>query len=144
MTPTSGAQLSREWSSHAAELGLIVGFYVLYLATRGLFFSQLDQAGLQNARRVVSLERGIGIFWEPVWQDWLLSTSEALVAVLNWVYIITYWPVVLAVGLVLYFRNRYRFYYYRTVVSVSLVFALVVFALFPVSWLPALSPPDYD
>ena len=40
---------------------------------------------------------------------------------------------VLGVGLVLFIRNRSRFYYYRTVVAVSLVFALVAFAIFPVS-----------
>jgi hypothetical protein len=128
-----GVKLLRELTPHAAELGLIIGFYLIYLITRGLFYSQLDEAGLQNALRVVSLERGLGMYWEPAWQAWMLGRAEALVVVLNWVYIITYWPVVLGVGLVLFIRNRPRFYYYRTVVAVSLVFALVVFALFPVS-----------
>ena len=100
---------------------------------RGLFYSQPDEAGLQNALRVVSLERKFGIFWEPAWQAWMLGNAEILVAVLNWVYIITYWPVVLGVGLVLFIRNRSRFYYYRTVVAVSLVFALVAFAILPLS-----------
>ena len=133
MTPTAGVQQLREWKPHLAEMGLAFGFYVLYLATRGLLFSQLDRTGLQNAQRVVSLERKIGVFWEPVWQAWTLGNVEALVAVLNWVYVITYWPIVLGVGLALYIRNRPRFYYYRTVVAVSLVFALTVFALFPVA-----------
>jgi hypothetical protein len=128
-----GVKLLREWKPHAAELGLIIGFYLFYLITRGLFYSQLAEVGLQNAQRVVSLERRFGIFWEPAWQAWMLGHAEALVVVLNWVYIITYWPVVLGVGLVLYIKNRTRFYYYRTVVSVSLVFALLVFVLVPVS-----------
>ena len=133
MTPKPGEQLLREWKPHLVELGLIIGFYVLYLVTRGLLFLNLDQTGLENAHRVVSLEGRIGVFWEPAWQAWTLEHTEVLVAVLNWVYIITYWPIVLGVGLVWYIKNRSRFYYYRTVVVVSLVFALAVFAVFPVS-----------
>ena len=123
----------RIWKPHAADLGLIIGFYLIYLITRGLFYSQPEEAGLQNALRVVSLERKVGMFWEPAWQAWMLGNAEILVVVLNWVYIITYWPVVLGVGLVLFIRSRSRFYYYRTVVAVSLVLALLVFAIFPVS-----------
>ena len=131
--PKPGEQQLREWKPHLVELGLIIGFYVLYLLTRGLLFSQLDHTGLQNAHRVVSLERGIGVFWEPVWQAWTLDNAGVLVVTLNWVYIITYWPIIIGVGLVLYIKKRSRFYYYRTVVAVTLVFALTVFAVFPVS-----------
>ena len=133
MTPDPAEQLLREWKPHLVELGLIIGFYALYLLTRGLIFPQLDQIGLQNAHRVVSLERGIWVFWEPAWQAWTLEHAEFAVAVLNWVYVVTFWPIVRGVGLVLYIRHRPRFYYYRTVVAVSLVFALTVFAVFPVS-----------
>ena len=133
MTPNPAEQLLREWKPHLVESGLIIGFYVLYLLTRRLIFPQLDQIGLQNAHRVVSLEKVIWIFWEPAWQAWTLEHAQFVVVVLNWVYVVTYWPIVLGVGLVLYIRNRPRFYYYRTVVAVSLVFALTVFAVFPVS-----------
>ena len=121
----TGVKLLLAWKPHAAELGLIIGFYLIYLVSRGLFYSQLDETGLQNASVVVSWENRLGLFWEPTWQAWMLGNAEFLVVALNWVYIITYWPVVLGVGLVLFIRNRSRFYYYRTVVAVSLVFALV-------------------
>ena len=109
MTPDPAEQLLREWKPHLVELGLINGFYVLYLFTGGLIFPQLDQIGLQNAHRVVSLERQIGVFWEPAWQAWTLEHAEFVVAVLNWVYVVTYWPIVLGLGLVLYIKNRSRF-----------------------------------
>ena len=73
----------RIWKPHAADLGLIIGFYLIYLITRGLFYCQPDEAGLQNALRVVSLERKFGMFWEPAWQAWMLGHAEILVAVLN-------------------------------------------------------------
>jgi len=121
------------WRLHFAELGLIIGAYFVYLLTRGLVFHQLDQTGLQNAYRVISLETAGGFFWEPGWQAWVLDRVLALVVVLNWVYIITYWPVVLGVGLALYIRNRPRFYYYRTVIVISLGIALLVFMAYPVA-----------
>ncbi len=52
---------------------------------------------------------------------------------MNWLYIVTYWPIVMAVGLFLFVRNRSRFYYYRTVVVISLAIALGMFMVFPVA-----------
>jgi hypothetical protein len=118
---------------HAFELALILGAYFVYLLTRGLVYSDLDAKGLVNASRVISVERSLGFFWEPGWQSWAIDHAKALVVFLNWAYIITYWPVVSAIGLVLYLTNRRRYYYYRTVVMINLVVALIVFMLFPLA-----------
>ncbi|MFB3119240.1 MAG: hypothetical protein ACE1Y2_01775, partial [Stenotrophomonas maltophilia] len=99
---TPWVKLMHEWKPHVAELGMIIGFYLLYLVTRGAIFSQPDQSGLQNAQRVASLERRVGVFWEPGWQAWTLEYAELLVTILNWVYVVTYWPIILGVGLTLY------------------------------------------
>ena len=100
-----------QWKPLLIELGLIIGFYILYLLTRGMLFPKLDQTGLQNAQLIASLERDIGMFWEPGWQAWMLGNAEVLVVVVNWVYVITYWPIVLGVGLFLYIKYRRRFYF---------------------------------
>ena len=121
------------WRLPAAELGLILACYLLYLLTRGVGFSLPDQAGLENAKRVVSLEETLGVFWEPSWQTWVLEHALHVAVALNWVYIITYWPIVLGIGLAMFIRRRSLFYYYRTVIVVSLAIALLVFALFPVA-----------
>lgn len=121
------------WNVHVLELALILGVYFVYLFTRGLVYSDLDAKGLVNASRVISVERSLGFFWEPGWQSWAIDHARALVVFLNWAYIITYWPVVLAIGLVLYLTNRRRYYYYRTVVMINLVVALIVFMLFPLA-----------
>lgn len=119
------------WNVHVLELALILGAYFVYLFTRGLVYSDLDATGLVNASRVISAERSLGFFWEPGWQSWAIDHAKALVVFLNWAYIITYWPVVLAIALVLYLTNRRRYYYYRTVVMINLAMALIVFLLFP-------------
>ena len=121
------------WKYHLMELGLIVGFYLVYLLTRGVIFSDDSSAGLANAGRVISAEQALGFFWEPAWQSWILANVEALAAILNWTYIFTYWPIIMVVGLALYVGNRAKYYYYRTVVAINLVFALLIFMVFPVT-----------
>lgn len=121
------------WNVHVLELALILGAYFVYLFTRGLVYADLDATGLVNASRVISAERSLGFFWEPGWQSWAIDHANALVVFLNWAYIITYWPVVLAIALVLYLTNRRLYYYYRTVVVINLVVALIVFMLFPLA-----------
>ena len=121
------------WKAHVLEVALIVGAYLLYLFTRGVVFSDLYGKGLENAGRVISLEKSLGFFWEPAWQSWILEHAKGLALFLNWTYIVTYWPIILVIGLVLYTCRRRQYYYYRTVVVITLAFALLVFMLFPVT-----------
>ena len=121
------------WRAHLLELALVIGAYLVYLGSRGLVFPDLEAKGLENAERIVSAEMWLGVFWEPAWQAWMLARAEWLALFFNGVYIFTYWPIIGLVGLALYLRNRPKYYYYRTVVVINLVFALVIFALFPVT-----------
>lgn len=121
------------WRSRLLELALVIGAYLVYLWSRGLVFPDLEAKGLENAERIVSAEMWLGVFWEPAWQAWMLARAEWLALFFNGVYIFTYWPIIGLVGLFLYFRNRPKYYYYRTVVVINLAFALVIFALFPVT-----------
>lgn len=122
--------LSRGWRPHIFEIFLYLIVYILYLLTKGLVFSG-EGAALDNAHRVISLEKTLGIFWEPSWQSWALENARALVLFLDWVYIITYFPVILAAALALYLVNRRLYYYYRTVIVINLLMALVVFTVLP-------------
>ncbi len=121
------------WKGHFLELALILGAYAVYLLLRGLVFSDLDAKGLENADRLISLEKSLGIFWEPGWQSWTLDNAKGIATFLNWVYIVTYWPVIMAMGLVLYVTDRPRYHYVRTVALITLLFALLIFMLFPVA-----------
>jgi len=123
----------RRWGPHVAELVLILGAYLIYLVTRDRVFQDTAATALLNAQRVTSWEKSAGIFWEPAWQSWVLENAQALVVAMNWLYIVTYWPIVMGVGLFLFVRNRSRFYYYRTVVVISLAIALGLFMVFPVA-----------
>ena len=121
------------WKAHLLELVLVVGSYLVYMGSRGLVFTDLDGKGLENAARVVSAEKWIGVFWEPGWQSWVLDHIDLLALFFNWIYIITYWPIIALIGLTLYISNRPKYYYYRTVVVINLILALLIFMLFPVT-----------
>ena len=118
---------------HIRELALIVGAYFAYMYTRNLVVSDFEATALGNAHKIVDLERSLGFFWEPHWQAWALDSAHALVLFFNWAYIITFFPIVIIAGLILYFANRGRYRYFRNVVLLTYIFALIGFMLFPLA-----------
>ena len=110
-----------------------MGAYFVYVLTKGLVHSDTRAEGLVNGEKVASLQRDLGFLWEPAWQSWALDNVEALVVTMNWVYIITYWPVILLAAFILFIKKRHDYNFYRTVVFVNLTGALITFMIFPVA-----------
>jgi len=101
--------------------------------TRALVFSDFQGTALANARRVIEFEKNLGFFWEPGWQTWAIASAKSLVIFFNWAYILTFWPVIFITAVILYSTDRKRYRYYRNVVLVSFVIALLGFMLFPLA-----------
>ena len=120
------------WRRHCAELAIYLGFYLLYLLVRGLSPGGEAQA-LANADRVIALEQSLGLFHEAALQSWFMANAQSLVTFLNWVYVITYWPVILAVALVLYVCRPATYCRYRNLMAVHLLLALTLFLWFPLA-----------
>ena len=76
---------------------------------------------------MADLQRQLWFLWEPGWQAWAIEHVKPIVVFLNWTYILTYWPVILALAVYLFLRNRREYYYFRTVVLIDLIAALTVF-----------------
>ena len=125
------AAAKRQWLAHGLEVGLYLGCYLVYRFTRGLLFG--EPVALENAGRLVSVEKALGIFAEPAWQVWLVDHASGLLLFFNWIYIITYWPIILGIALALYLTRRETYYYYRNVIYVNLLLALTFFLLVPVA-----------
>lgn len=123
----------RTFKPHLLELGLLAGAYLIYLLIRGLGFSDVRAAALENAQAIVSLEKSLGVFWEPAWQAWALDNAQPLVVALNWVYICTYWPIIFLLALLVYVIDRQVYHHYRSVFLVGFLFALAVFTIFPLA-----------
>ncbi len=116
-----------------SEISLYMGAYFVYVLTKGLVHSDTRAEGLVNGEKVASLQRDLGFLWEPGWQSWALDNVEALVVTMNWVYIITYWPVILLAAFILFVKKRHDYNFYRTVVFINLTGALITFMIFPVA-----------
>ncbi len=127
--PIFGAR--RRWLAPGLEVGLYLGCYLIYWLSRGLLFD--ESVALLNAQRVISIERTLGILVEPAGQGWLVDQGPGLLIFFNWVYIITYWPIILGMGLALYLHRRTKYYYYRNVLLLNLLLALTCFLLLPVA-----------
>ena len=120
------------WRSHVAELALYAGFYLLYLLLRGLVFAG-DGHALANTELVIALEKSLGFYHEPSIQAWALANARPLVVTLNWVYIITYWPIILGAALALYLTRHHIYCRYRNLIVTHLALALILFVLFPLA-----------
>ena len=127
------AQWSWAYRRELAEVALYIGAYLVYVFSRGLVYEDTRAVAVFNGERIAALQQSLGFLWEPGWQAWAIEHVQGIVVFLNWAYIVTYWPVILALAIYLFLRNRREYYYYRTVVLLDLIVALVAFALFPVA-----------
>ena len=116
-----------------SEVSLYIGAYLVYVFTIGLVHADTRAVGLVNGGKIVSLQRDLGFLWEPGWQVWAAENVKLLLVTMNWVYIATYWPVILVAAALLFNKDRRRYNFYRTVVFVDLAGALITFMVFPVA-----------
>ena len=123
----------RDRRAALSEISLYVGAYLVYVVSKGLVHNDTRSVGLVNGDRIVSLQKDLGFLWEPGWQSWAVENAKALVVTMNWVYIITYWPVVLLAAVVLFNKKRRDYNFYRTVIFVDLAGAMLTFMVFPVA-----------
>lgn len=119
------------WWTLLVQLVLVAAAALLYFGVRGLTQSDLETA-LENARALVRFEVAVGIDWEG-WVQSLVIDHDALVALVNWIYIYGHWPVVGVSLTVLFLRFPDRFYLLRNALFVSGAIGLIVFATLPVA-----------
>ena len=129
--------LKRRVLRHAGEIALLVSVYMVYMFVRKYLILNIEPVSFANAFKVLSFESAGGFLWEPRWQAWVIENSKALAIFSNWAYIITFWPIICITALILYIRDRPKYVYFRNIFLLTYVFALLVFALFP------LAPPRF-
>lgn len=112
------------------EIGLVALAFLLYFIVRGLVVDRADEA-LRNAQDVMDLERALGIFWEPRLQDLVIDHRIAVQA-MNFVYFWLDFPLIVAVGLWMYFTHRHEYTVTRDALLLSGAISLVIYNLYPV------------
>jgi hypothetical protein len=111
------------------QIGLFCGAYWLYRLVRGQVDGRAADA-FANARDIIHVERGLGLFVEPAVQAW--AEGRGWVAdVASWAYLNSHFVVtVLALGFLYLFRNR-SFYFVRNMFMVAMGIALLCYVTFP-------------
>ncbi len=115
----------------AKELVILVPAYLAYsMVRRGTEGQAVD--AFRHARKVIDLEREIGIFWEQQLQERVLS-FDWVITLMNWIYIWGFWPVVVLAAIWMFLMHRESYGVYRNAFIISGGIGLLVFALFPVA-----------
>ena len=112
------------------EIGLVALAFLLYFIVRGLVVDRHVEAE-RNARDIIDLERTLGIFWEPRLQELILDHRWA-VEFNNFVYFWLDFPLIVVVGLWMYFYRRHEYTVARDALLLSGAIALVIYNLYPV------------
>lgn len=112
------------------EIGVVAVAFLLYFIVRGLVVDRADEA-LANANSVMDLERSLGIFWEPRLQEMIIDHRVAVQA-MNIVYFWLDFPLIVGVGLWMYFRHRHAYTVTRDALLLSGAISLVLYNLYPV------------
>ena len=133
---------SRSLVRHILEVVLIVGAYIVYEFIGKYGVPNVETVAFENAARVISWETSMGFFWEQTWQEWALRNFHFAVIFGNWMYTFGYWPVIFTIAIFLYVKDRQRYVYYRNIILVSFILALIVFFLLPTAP-PRFLPPEF-
>lgn len=118
-----------------SEILLVAFGFLLYFLVRGAPGDRTADA-LRHARSIVDIEFSLGLFIEPAVQRWVLD-SDFLWRLMNFVYFWFDFPLIVAVGLVMFFQCRDYYTLLRDSLLISGGIALVVYYTFPVA------PPRY-
>lgn len=121
------AELIRK--SGAWDLALMAIAFLLYYLVRGLVVERASEA-TTRAIRLAELEQRLGLFWEIQMQAWIMS-SDLLVRFFNAVYVYAHFPLIVVVGLWLFFFHRSQYVRYRNAFLISGAIGLILFNLFP-------------
>lgn len=123
--------LPHGWTDLARQILLFCGAYYAYRIVRGLVSDTTGaETAYRNARELVDIERGLGIFWEPSVHAWATSKSwiidGASAMYVNSHYTIT----VTTLAWIYLFRNP-SFYWIRNMFMVAMGLALVAYVVYP-------------
>jgi membrane-associated phospholipid phosphatase len=106
--------------------------YFLYTVVRFLVKDRGPVEGIRNSYRVLHLEERLGFDWEVSLQEYLLP-HEWLVKAANWYYVIGFLPVILACASIAALLDFQTFLWWRKRFALTLLLALVGFALYPLA-----------
>lgn len=131
---TAPTRRSLSWFD-TIEIALVVVGFLAYFLVRGGVVDRTGEA-LANARWIINLQKSAGLFIEPAINDWALAEPWR-VRFFNFVYFWLDFPLIIGVGLLMFWKSRFHYTVLRDSLLISGAFALVLYWSFPVA------PPRY-
>ena len=111
------------------QILLFCGAYWLYRLVRGLADGRAG-AAFENARHIIGLEQGMGLFVEPAVHAWAGAHAWVIDAA-SWTYVNSHFTITTVTLAYVYLRRNERFYFMRNMFMVAMGIALVGYVLFP-------------
>jgi membrane-associated phospholipid phosphatase len=125
-----GQHLPRGWADFLFQLGLWLGFALIYQLARG-FADRSPVEAFHNGRVVIDTERALHALVEIDVQRVVVHAGDATLAAVNWTYWLAQFPV-LGLGLLwIYLRRNESFVAVRNWVLCTNLLALVGYVLLP-------------
>jgi hypothetical protein len=123
------ALLPKGWWDLARQIVLFCGAYWLYRLVRGVTDSRAAEA-FDHAHRIVSLERSLGLFFEPSVNAWS-EGQKWVIDFTSWMYVNSHFVITTVALAFIYLRRNPSFYFIRNMFMVAMLLALVGYAVFP-------------
>ncbi len=124
-----GRRLPRGWGDLLRQFGLFLVVYEGYQLVRGIADGR-QAVAMANGLHVIHLERSLGAFFEPGFQQAFIS-HQWLIEVANWMYFNSHFVVTISFLAWLYLFRNENFNFVRNMFIVAMVLALMGYALFP-------------
>jgi hypothetical protein len=121
--------LPRGWIDWLRQVILFCGAYYAYRIVRGIV-DERATAAFHNAREIVSVERGLHLFFEPDVQRFAVA-HHALIDFASWMYLNSHFVVTTVALAWMYLRRNERFYFVRNMFMVAMGLALVMYVVYP-------------
>jgi membrane-associated phospholipid phosphatase len=127
--PTESSWLPKGWPDALHQIGLFALADLVYETVRGVSEGN-TAAAFDNARQIISFEKGLGLFFEQGLQAWAMG-SRILVDFTNFMYVNSHFVITTAFLVWLYLRHNDRFYFVRNMFMVAMALAIVGYVAMP-------------
>ncbi len=131
---------SRQVFRFLVELAMVSLLMVVYFGIRGGLPEPAEEAKARSVQ-IIEVEQSLGIYVEQKLQQHVID-NHFLRKAANQVYIWAHFPVIIALAVWLYWRDRSKYTLYRNALLMSAVVGLFVYGLFPTAP-PRLMPPEW-
>jgi membrane-associated phospholipid phosphatase len=111
------------------QIVLFCGAYWLYRLVRGMVDGRAAEA-FDNAREVIQIEKGLGLFVEPSIHAWA-SANDLVIDFASWMYVNSHFAITTIALAWIYLRRNERFYFVRNMFMVAMGLALVGYMALP-------------